>query len=503
MKIDFSKPQKQSKKGIFILFFYSLQRILRASVALLVVFAINSEKYLGKIYLMMGLIIIVAIVYTFINYYYFTFQIDKKSQELIISKGFLKKTNISIQLNKIQQTNLNQTLLHKIFNLYEFQVDTAGSSKKEVEIKALTGTVALQLKQTITALKSDETQEETTPNFVNLVQSKSKEKFIAIPFLTLVKTGITSKYVETFAWLIVGLNTLWENQKTFKLDEKFDTTNVEKYVNFNNTLTLILVGVVVTFTLVILINLVRTVIKYFNFTVTKTASSLVLNYGLLTTRNISINPLKVQLIDVTQNFFQKKFDLLNLKIEQASSEVESKQKKKDRIEIPGCSEAEKDKVFDFIYNTTFGKSQIFYPSIRKFIISTFFYIILPLSILIFFNLKVEVLIWEKIIPAMTLYFIVGIGCSWLAFKNNQLQVSKDFIMVQSGFWDINTKIIENYKIQAIDVQQYFWQKRTNIATVTVFTAGGNLQFSTGFYKELVTLTNYWLHQVEISDKKWM
>lgn len=503
MKIDFSIPQKQSKKGILLLFIYSLQRILRASVAIFVVLAINSDKYLDKIIFIAAGVIVLAMIYTFINYYYFTFQIDKNNQQLIISKGFLNKTNISIQLNKIQQTNLNQTLVHKIFNLYEFQVDTAGSSKKEVEIKALTNEVAQQLKAALLELKGTNNEENINNQTESFASENNSEKFIAINFLTLVKTGITSRYVETFAWLIVGLNTLWENQKTFHLEDQVDTSSVQNYINFNSALYLILVGVTSTFLLVILINLVRTVITYFDFTIKKTSNSLVLNYGLLTTRNITINPLKVQLITNTQNYFQKKLDIQTLKIEQASSDVDTKQKKKDKIEVPGCNEVEKNKVFDFIYNQSFGESQIYYPSIRKFIISTFFYIILPLAAIVIFNLSSEMLLWNKIIMPMSMYCIIGIFCSWLAYKNNKIMVYDDYIMVKSGFWDIQTKIIENYKIQGIDVQQYFWQKQTNIASITVYTAGGNLQFSTGFYKELTRLTNYWLYKVEISDKKWM
>ena len=62
------------------------------------------------------------------------------------TKGFSKKTNLSIPFEKIQQININQNLIHKLFNLYEIQMDTAGSSSTEVDIKAVSKSVANDFK---------------------------------------------------------------------------------------------------------------------------------------------------------------------------------------------------------------------------------------------------------------------------------------------------------------------------------------------------------------------
>jgi putative membrane protein len=53
---------------------------------------------------------------------------------LLSMKGFNKSKTI-IQLNKIQQVNINQSLLQRIVGVYELDVDT-GSSKKRREDKS-------------------------------------------------------------------------------------------------------------------------------------------------------------------------------------------------------------------------------------------------------------------------------------------------------------------------------------------------------------------------------
>lgn len=496
--LDFSAPQRQSKMGITILFFDSLQKMIRAFIAIFVVFAMNFEKYSSSlIWLGIG-ILVFSVLRTFLQYWYFTFQIDYATKELVIQKGFLKKSRISIQLHKIQQINLNQTLIHKVFQLYEVKVDTAGSGKKEVDIKAVSNFVANQFKDTIEALN----QQESIVENKEIVQETNK-KTIYIEFLTLVKTGITSKYVETFGWLFIVLNTLWENGKQIQIEDKIDTTKIETYFNFNSVLASVLFGLIFTFVLIITINLVRTIIQYFNFSITKSKSSLLLSFGLFTTKKTIINPIKVQLFKISQNYFQKKLDIQNLRIEQASSDEGNKQKKKDRIEIPGCSQIVKNQIFDFIYNKEIRNEKVFFPSIRKFWIRTIFMVVLPVIIACIGNFLFEIFSSNKVLLLASLYLVIGTLCCWSLYKNYQLKVTSQFISVQSGFWDIDTEIIEPYKIQAITTSQFFWQKRLNIGSVYVYTAGGNIAFTTGFYNEITQLCNEWLYQVETSNKRWM
>jgi putative membrane protein len=499
MKLDFSIPQRQSKLGISILFLDSVQRLLRASIGLFVVFAFNFQKYSGKL-VWIGLIILaLSVLGTFIRYWYFTFQIDYSSKELIIQKGFLKKSRISIQLHKIQQINLNQSLLHKIFQLYEVKVDTAGSGKKEVEIKAISSTVANLLKEVIEALNEAEANVVTETIQMGTIPSKS----IKIDFLTLVKTGITSKYVETFGWLFLVLNTLWENGKQIHIEDKIDTNAVERYFDYNSVLLSVIIGFVFIFILIITINLVRTIVRYFNFEISKTKHSLLLSFGLFTTRKTIINPIKVQVFKISQNYFQEKLDINNIRIEQASSDENNKQKRKDRIEIPGCSEAVKKQLFDFIYNKSISNEAVYFPSIRKFWIRSIFMVLLPILSVLLVNYYADFLIWNKLLILVLLYGIIGVFSCWRLYKNYKLMVTSQFIMVQSGFWDIDTAIIEPYKIQAITTSQLFWQKRMNIGSVYLHTAGGHISFTTGFYSEITTLCNQWLYQVETSTKKWM
>jgi putative membrane protein len=56
--------------------------------------------------------------------------LDNENEEFIINEGIFNKTK-TIQLNRIQQVNINQSLIQRLVGVYELDVDTAGSAKKK------------------------------------------------------------------------------------------------------------------------------------------------------------------------------------------------------------------------------------------------------------------------------------------------------------------------------------------------------------------------------------
>ena len=147
MKIDFSIPQKQSKFGSFVLFAYSMQKTVRILYALVFVFFLKIKTFDYRFVLAIAAFVIFTAVVAYLKFRSFTFYIDYKTNEFVIEEGIFNKTKITIELSKVQQVSINQTLIHKITNLYAVEFDTAGSEKKEATIKALDLKVVNALKQ--------------------------------------------------------------------------------------------------------------------------------------------------------------------------------------------------------------------------------------------------------------------------------------------------------------------------------------------------------------------
>lgn len=496
-KFDFSIPQRQSLIGVVVLFANTAQKSVRALFPLFLVFLFKKDENNEIIiYVAIVLIIVLIAIIAFLRYWFFKFYIDKDLQEFVIESGIFNKTKTAIQLQKIQKVDINQSLIQRIFNVHKLEIDTAGSDKKEASISAISHEMALDLKSHLVENAEFYGNKVTSDELVTENQPKN---FITIGLPSLIKIGLTANYVASFAYLVLFFSTISDNLRQIGKERLIDE-NIDKLDKFPiTTVLLVFFGLIIV--LILVINLFSTVIKYFNFTIKKDKNTFVLSYGLINLKNTIINPEKVQIIKLSQNYFQKRLNVNTIEIKQASSSEGSK--KKDKTKIPGCNSLEKNEILKLLIQQLPSKENEVVPNIRKLLLSVFFLILIPVCVGLLVNSFYNRLsVIEAIVVTLVYVLLVGI-INWFSFKNYRLFPSKDFIVKQSGAWDIDQEIIEPHKIQAIKTSQFFWQKLTNIGSVVLYTAGGSISFSTANYTTIKKLTNYWLYQVEVSHKNWI
>jgi len=496
-KTNFSQPQKQSLLGVVVMFANTLQKSVRAFWPVLLIWLVKFES-LNKVMVFGGIavVIVVIAIVSYLQYHFFTFHIDEETNEFIIQKGVLNRTKIAIQLHKIQQVNINQSLIQRLVDVHKLEIDTAGSDKKEASINAISHELATILKERLinhSAIEKPISQEKATKELTSLLK---------ISLISLIKIGFTSNYIKSFALLFVFFTTIMENLRQLPDNDVISKDNIVNYFDKFSLYFSIGLGIGIVIALVLIVNLVRTIIKYFDFTIQISKQSVLLSYGLLATKNTLLNPNKVQKITITQNFFQRKLNIITIGVHQASSDAE-KVKEKDQIEVPGCTQLESDGILKLLFDKLPQKGALFLPNWRKLAMNLFFLLVLPIVISLLVKLNIDFFTWNEWFIYSTIFtFFSGI-LIWFSYKNYKLFVSNDFIIKQNGAWDIDNAIVEPFKIQAIATQQFFWQKTTNIGSVTLSTAGGTISFSTANYSEIKKLVNYWLYQVETSDKNWM
>lgn len=499
-KSDFNQPQRQSLIGVFVMFTDAFQKIARAMWPLFVVWIFKFNE-LNKLYLALGVLGIVVIIgiIAYLQYWNFTFYIDDENDEFIIHKGVLNKTKIAIQLYKIQQVNINQSLIQKLVGVHALDVDTAGSTKREVSIRAISHDLAIALK---TKLLSESKTTSKDDGFTDISQAAKEEPFIKISFMSLVKIGITSNYVRSFGLLFAFFWTIYENvQSVVRNSDELDTT-IDNYINANWPMYSAMIFILVFFVLILVFNLGRTIFKYFDFKIAKQHHSLLLSYGMLNTKSTIIKPEKVQIVALSQNWLQKKMNVLNMKIKQASGNETDSENKKSAIEIPGCDAIEKDSILKLLFGNLPEKGIPLLPNIRKIIVAVILYIVLPVVLLFLIAATLQPQLYDYIY-AIPLYVIFIGLLLFFSFRNYRLFFSENYIVKQSGAWDIDNEIIEPHKIQAIKVSQFFWHKRANIGSITITTAGGDISFHLGNFNRIKELANLWMYQVESSEKNWM
>jgi uncharacterized membrane protein YdbT with pleckstrin-like domain len=497
MAPDFSQPQRQSPIGVLVMFADTARHFVRALWPLLVVWIFNS-KTLSSVYVVPSVVAIFVLISigAYLRWRNFSFYLDDQNEEFVISEGVFNKTKTVIALDKIQQVNINQSLIQRIIGVYGLEIDTAGSQAEEGKIKAVKHHLALALKARL--LENDRKRIATdAPDQAKPVSDG--RPFMEIGLLSLIKVGVTSNYIKTFWLIFVFIVTVYDNLRHLFEGNFIDAEKIDQYVGqrlATNTIAMLFMFTVV---LILLINLIRTVVRYYGYRISQQSGSLMLSFGLINTKSTIIKPEKVQIVTITRNYFQKKMNILGIRIRQATSGQE--ELKDQHIDIPGCDEKERDAILNLLYRVVPEKGVMLKPNYRKLVFSIFLSIVLPLSVF-FIIAQASPLLYDYAFLTW-LYALLVLLVLVFGFRNYRLFIGQRFIIKQSGAWDVSNEIVEPAKIQAITTSQLFWHKGVDIGYMTLHTAGGNISFALGNFTKIKAYVNLWLYEMESSDVNWM
>lgn len=500
MESAFSQPQRQSQIGVLVMFFDTVRHFARALWPILVLWIVRFNE-IKSFYLFFGIAAVFAAIsiITYLRYLNFTFYLDEEKEEFIISEGIFNKTRTVVRLDRIQQVNITQSLLQRIIGVYALEIDTAGSNKEEGSIKAVSHELALALKARLLhnegrKMAVDESDE------MSVAAASTEHPFMEISFVSLLKVGITSNYIRSLWLLLVFFGTVYDSVQHLVQSNAFDQQKIDSYIDERLAITSISIVVFFLIFVIFVINVVRIIVRYFGFKIKRQSGSLLLSFGLINTRSTIIKPEKVQITTVTRNYFQKKMNILEMRIRQATGG--GKEERKQAIEIPGCNEAERDAILTLLFQTVPEKGVMLKPNFRKLVFSIFLLIVLPLGGLMAFASGAAQQLYEYsyLVPVYVVFTLLVL---WFGFRNYRLYINDRFIIKQSGAWDISNDIIEPGKIQAITTSQLFWHKAADIGYLTLHTAGGNLSFQLGNFTKIKQYVNLWLYEMEASDSNWM
>lgn len=496
----FDQPQRQSPVGILVEAGYIAYRMIRAFWVLLLYFVVKPID-LPAVYVWLAAVAVLALVAGagYLAFRNFFFHIDRERGEFILQRGVLAKKRTAFQLDRIQQVNINQSLLQKVTNVYGVEIETAGSSKSEARIRAVSYPVAQALRARLLA-EAEEGESDAGVVEADARPSESaRQPFVQISLASLFKVGITSKYVESFFILLAFFFGIYNNiREVLQFDEE-GSNRFDAYLGSFVALKVVAALVVGLVVLTVLFNLVRTLVTYYGFSIRKGAKGLSISYGLLNSRTILLYPQKVQMLVLVSNYFQRRMGLLWMTIRQASA-VEQ-QNANANIQIPGSNVAESEAIMRFVLGRVPERGLALVPNYRKWLVGGLVFVGIP-ALAYVALVAVSGFHWGISI-GVAVYGVLAACLLAVSYRRARLFVGDDFVIQQYGIWDVRTLIIEPHKIQSIATTQFFWQRRANVGHVSIQTASGKLVFRYGEYDQLQACVNRWLYQVESSQKPWM
>lgn len=495
-KRNFNDWNVQSDIGILVEILFLLKKWIRTFLALILYFLVTlSWQHYAWIGLGFVIGIILVLLFGYLSYKNTLYKIDTEKNEFLLKKGIFNKTNVSIQLDKIIQVNINQNVIQKLVNVYSVEIETAGSVKSEATLKALDKEVAFDLKERILIFKNEAKSVETINHLSEIHQTEEKKK-IQISILQLVKYAFTADYFRSimimFGIILSFFSRIVEyfGDYFYYSDKEIESAAIEFFQN--NVFVLYFLAMAF---IAIFVNAIRMIFRYFNMEIALEKATTWITFGFFARKNTVLQNERTQIFYLSSNPIQRKLNIRKVNVTQISSDIEKD--KKAKISIVGLNEEQMQEIFSSIFSREIPKLNSFSlkANIRLLIIPIFFLLLIPLSLSLTFA-KVEMIEWQTWIIFSAIYIPLFWLLSKYYWKNYSLYFENGFLIKRTKLWTESLQITDVQNIQSVHVSQYFWQEKTNIGNLSIHTAGGQIRFSAMNIEEICRLANYILFRLE-------
>ncbi len=490
-KIDFSHPARQSNAAILIIIYHLYKNWIKRLLPVLAGVLFGSGKT-WVLLLTFGIFIVFVAIFGIIYFYKYTFQII--DNELVIHKGVFKTTKLNIPFERIQSINFKQTILHQMLSVVELEVDTAGSSKIEFDLRAIPIQKANALRQIV--LESNPqiaTEEEPTH------QAPTEKKLFQLSFGELVKVGLTQNHIKSglipfalYFWLRDLLHS-----GGIELDE-IASEYAEPERIYQLGLFIIGMLVIIYALAAMLISLIMSIIRFFDLSLYRQEDGFSVSYGLLTKRQITIKDEKVQIIKWEDNLLRKLPGIYNMQIKQAAAATVKQ--KNSSIFLAGIPQGRIRHFLDTYFK------DIEYEMERYTSISQWWFIRRMVIITLLLLMTFGVATYYPFHPMFGMMIGVWLFLylsSYLYFRKKRIGINKDVIHIKGGQFGDENELMQIYKIQGVQLSQSPFQRRKDLASIVLFTAAGNLNIPYIPIETARLIRDFVLKVVETDQRNWM
>ena len=495
---DFSSFSKQSTKGILVIYIALIYKTIKLTWVLLFFvlkdFSKISSANLNYIYLGLASVLIFLLIRAYLVYKNFQFKVA--NEHFILKQGILKKTNTAIPFDRIQNINFKQNIVQQIISVFEVSIETAGSSKTEISIKALSIEKATALKEIIS--KNTEFNKE-------IIKEVEAKPLVKIGVKELFKVSLTENHLQNlflfFALLIGFFQQIQQITDSLGQTESLDGFIQENTNAVSASFFLILVLLVILTVVALLTSFVRIFLIHFNLTAYLKKDAFEINQGLFTKKSIVLKKQKVQNIKVSTNPLKRLIGIHFVTFKQAVSGKLNNKKKDKLIRIVGCKTAQIETIKSSLFNAeSVENNEKQFPDTyykRRIFIFTFLFLTILYSVLYLVFSHNEILYSLVLVIPLVVFLI------FKKVKKRFYKISDEMLMVGKGLLENHYIYLELFKVQNIQMEQTIFQKRSNVSDLILQTASGKIKIPCLNFDEAIKIYNHTLYKVETSQKAWM
>ncbi|HEY8387502.1 MAG TPA: PH domain-containing protein [Parasegetibacter sp.] len=522
---QWTDPQRQSPAALMLILFRVIRNMIKTFWPLLIIYFVRGSRSFDSWELILILLPLFLFVRSFLEFLFFRFNIS--DEQLIIRTGILRKQTVAIPLNRIQAVHLEQTFIHSLLGASRISFDSTGSEKVEVKIDALKTSNANELKDFILSLSDTTVYTANTPFGKNpgytdntlfgeypespgndafagnatgieggKVAERPKEKaLITLGLSDLLKLSFSSNHIEAFFIILSFLFSILDNLRELIKDKIELWADEASAYLVAGSATGIIFLIVVVLVVSVIVSTGRTFLTYFNFFISKTATSYKIKSGFLNIREKLVPFNKIQFISWRANFVRRKLGIYLLQFHSVGNdEVKDKQ----QIKIPLTQTSfipllcnEYQPLFEdgslHMMNAAYARRRLLIIGIP---------LTAVLTVVGYFMMEWKSLYLLLILP----YVYISARTFSRRFR---LKLSEEALFIHKGVWGTQEQLLRWNKIQKISIRQSRYQQKNNLANLYLHTAGGVLSAPFLELDLAQRIMDYALYKIEAENEPWI
>ncbi len=430
---------------------FNLMKVMKEFLFFLIPgFVVFSGKaLLYYLFILLGCII-VFIGFITISWYRYTYQV--KEDELRIEYGVFVRNKRYISKHRIQSIDLTQSVLHRMLDIVKVEIQTAGSGEgAEASIQAVTREEGDRLRNELKRVESVVQSEDDVPSrpFAKIT---NKRLFIA---------GTTSGSVGAILAIMAFMFS--------KLEQMIPAHVIDYTVEWMMRTSMVLISgfALILFIVSWILGIVRTIIKYGNFTITKDDGELLITRGLLEKRQLTIPLRRIQAIGMKESMIRQPLGYITVFAEVAGSTSEQG-KDYSTILFPIMKKCE---VEPFLQQFVPSHARVEDKSLTKLPRRARKYYLLrsmapTLVVAVGLTYMIPSLLWLSILLLAASMYV-----GYLQHKDGGYQLTGERITIQYRTLSKVTMRIHRKRIQAFELKQHKIHMMERLATVKLSIIG--------------------------------
>lgn len=461
----------------------------------------------GKWDMWIAVFFVPTALYELLRYATLRYRIDE--DKIVVTQGLLFRSERQVPLSRIQNIDLVQNLLHRLFGVAEVRVSTAGSAEPEAVFKVLSLDAVERMRAKVFVGRgaaavdgADDSARAVGPSATpdglgslgeghargGAASSRAPRVLLRIPTVDLIKLGLLSD--RGMAIVAIGLGAAWEFGLLNRIGfSSFYRQHVASWWNWTGLLLAIAV-LVVAFLGLRVLSAVWMVLRFHGYALERDGDDLRLRCGLLTRITATVPARRVQLVSVHQTRIQSWLGRLSIRIETAGGVSGSDHEGDNamvsrRWFVPIVATGELTRLLEEI-RPGLGvdlRDAAWEPTtpaarrrmMRVTLIATSIVALLALVVAWWMSSAGGLARWSPWSAAIAALTVIGIPISaWMTHREAKVRahaVTPEGVLFRSGAWTHQTSATFFDKMQVVAMHESPFDRRHAMATLAIDTAG--------------------------------